>query len=84
MDARNQIVEDTELREEEDLNVSNLLVTKSERAASTESNPPLTVQRSTSEVIKVAMVGALGSVAVAAMVVLARWLLSEPRRRSPE
>jgi hypothetical protein len=83
MEVRNQLAEDSDLREEEDLNVSNLLVTKSERAPRTEPNQPVRGQRST-EVIKGAVLGALGSVAVAGMIMLARRLLSEPHRRSQD
>jgi hypothetical protein len=83
MQARNRMTavnEPAELAEEEDLNVSNLLVTKSERAPATEVTPGLKRPRWT-EVTKGAAVGVLGSLAVAAGLILVRWLVFPPHDR---
>lgn len=71
---------DEAAEEEEDLDVSNLLVTKSERVPMTESVPAIKREKSKSDVVKAAVVGALGSLGVAAAIMLARRLIFEPRR----
>lgn len=79
MDKRNQAL-DEEMREEEDLNVSNLLVTKSERAPKTASTRAQ--NKKGSEVMRVVAVSVLGSLAFGMIVWLGRQLILRPRYRS--
>jgi hypothetical protein len=84
MEARDEVAVNEETAEEEELDVSNLLVTKSERAPATESPPAAKRGKSKADVVKATVLGALGSVAVAAAIMLARRLIFEPRHRSEE
>jgi hypothetical protein len=76
-EASNEMAVDEQPGEEEDLDVSNLLVTKSERAATTESTPAIKSNKSKAALVKAV---ALGSIALTAAVVLGRWVISKPRR----
>lgn len=87
METRNEVLE-SDIREEEDLNVSNLLVTKSERAPETDApkaqnqNVRPILAGHGPEVIRRIALGALGSLAVGILVVLGCELLLRARGRS--
>lgn len=73
MQARSETAIKNDLAEAEDLNVSNLLVTKSERAPATES-PSLEQEKLGAHIAKTAALGLLGCLAVTAAI-LAGWRL---------
>lgn len=80
MEGRSETASENEMANEaEDLNVSNLLVAKSERAPATEPLPRPKEEKSGTEVLKTTVLGLLGGLGVAAVVILGRWLASRPR-----
>jgi hypothetical protein len=81
MDKRH-IAVDKEMTESEDLNVSNLLVTKSERAPKTEL--PKAQDKHGSELVRVLAVGVLGSLAVGMAIWIGRQLILRPHTIASE
>jgi hypothetical protein len=79
MEAKNERI-DEEPGEEEELDVSNLLVTKSERAPQTES-PPIAREKSRIDLLKTTALAALGSIALAAAAEVLRRLIFARRSR---
>jgi hypothetical protein len=78
METTNEIPPGNEPAEEEDPNISNLLVSKSERAPATEAVPPLKQEKVTAELMKTAALSVLGSAAVMFVIVLGCWLFFRP------
>jgi hypothetical protein len=74
METTNEMPLGDELAEEEDPNISNLLVSKSERAPVTEAVPPLKEEKFSLEPMKTVAVGVLLGAAVTFVIMLARRL----------
>jgi hypothetical protein len=84
METTNELPPGNEMAEEEDPNISNLLVSKSERAPATEAVPSLKQEKVTAELMKRAALSALGSAAIMIVIALGCWLFFRPGRDAPK